>query len=65
MGDAIRMLEKELHNMRDHADDFGEVVRDHLKPVDAWVRTMVEERPLAALGGAVAIGYILARLLRR
>jgi ElaB/YqjD/DUF883 family membrane-anchored ribosome-binding protein len=65
MGDTIRTLEKELHKMRDHAEDIGGAVKDRLRPVDSWVRTLVEDRPLVALGGAMAIGYLAARLLRR
>ncbi len=65
MGDTIRMLEKELHSMRDHAEDLGAAVKHRIKPVDTWVRTMVQERPLVALGGAVALGFLAARLLRK
>lgn len=45
----------------EHLDD----VREELDAVDKRVRTVVDEYPLASLFGAVAVGYLVARLTSR
>jgi ElaB/YqjD/DUF883 family membrane-anchored ribosome-binding protein len=42
-----------------------ERVRGELEALDARVRRVVQERPLLAVGAAVAVGYALGRLLGR
>jgi len=37
----------------------------HLEGLDTRVRRIVEEKPLLAVGAALAVGYVLGRLLRR
>ncbi len=45
----------------EHLDD----VRGELETVDRRVRGIVDEYPLASLFGAVAVGYLVARLTSR
>jgi ElaB/YqjD/DUF883 family membrane-anchored ribosome-binding protein len=40
-------------------------VRGHLEELDTQVRRVVQERPLVAVGIALAFGYALGRLLAR
>jgi len=42
-----------------------ERVRGELEELDARLRRVVQERPLLAVGAAVAVGYALGRLLGR
>ena len=42
-----------------------ERVRGHLEKLDSQVRRVVQERPLVAVGVALAFGYALGRLLAR
>jgi ElaB/YqjD/DUF883 family membrane-anchored ribosome-binding protein len=42
-----------------------ERVRGHLEELDTQVRRVVQERPLVAVGVALAFGYVLGRLLAR
>lgn len=42
-----------------------ERVRGHLETIDTQVRRVVQERPLVAVGAALAFGYVLGRLLAR
>jgi len=42
-----------------------ERVRGELEELDAQLRRAVQERPLLAVGAAVAVGYALGRLLAR
>lgn len=42
-----------------------ERVRTQLEEIDAQVRRVVQDRPLVAVGVALAFGYALGRLLAR
>jgi len=42
-----------------------ERVRTQLDELDARARRLVQERPLVAVGAALAFGYVLGRLLAR
>lgn len=42
-----------------------ERVRGHLETLDTQVRRVVQERPLVAVGAALAFGYALGRLLAK
>jgi ElaB/YqjD/DUF883 family membrane-anchored ribosome-binding protein len=37
----------------------------HLEDLDTRFRRIVEDKPLVAVGAALAVGYVLGRLLRR
>jgi hypothetical protein len=43
----------------------GRNLPDAVRRADAFVVRMVREQPLAALGVALAVGYVLGRSLRR
>ena len=45
--------------------ETGGEMRGELERMDTEVRTFVKERPILALLGAVAAGYVLGRILRR
>jgi hypothetical protein len=51
--------------LRERARAMAEGVRERFAPVDTWIRTQARERPLLALAGAIGIGYLLGRLIRR
>lgn len=40
-------------------------VRSELEQLDEQMRTFVKERPIMALLSAVALGYVVGRILRR
>jgi hypothetical protein len=40
-------------------------VRSHANALDAQLREVVKERPLAAIGAALVFGYALGRLVLR
>jgi ElaB/YqjD/DUF883 family membrane-anchored ribosome-binding protein len=42
-----------------------ERVRGQLKALDTSVRSLVQDRPLVAVGVTLAVGYVLGRLLAR
>ena len=50
-----------------HGDlaDFGRNLPDAFRRADVFVVKMVRERPIATLGAALAVGYVLGRTLRR
>ena len=56
--DPINALEAEL------APRLAEA-RQRLSELDVQVRTFVVERPLLALGAAVLVGYLIARVALR
>jgi ElaB/YqjD/DUF883 family membrane-anchored ribosome-binding protein len=57
--------ETEASPLRERAETLAWQVKQRMEPVDAWVRTLVRERPLVALAGALGIGYLVGRLIRR
>ena len=50
---------------RPEAKEQVERVRGLVEQVDGRVRTVVNERPLVAVGAALAFGYAMGRLLGR
>jgi ElaB/YqjD/DUF883 family membrane-anchored ribosome-binding protein len=42
-----------------------ERVRGLVEQVDGRVRTVVQDRPMVAVGAAIGIGYLMGRLLAR
>jgi len=66
------MPESESHNGAAMANQAIERVeeqlqaaKDVLADVDVKVRTFVKERPVLCLAGAVAIGYVVGKLVSR
>lgn len=49
----------------DQAAEHLEEVRSELDSVDRRLRSVVDDYPLASLFGAVAVGYVAARLTSR
>lgn len=47
------------------AEDAVSRLKGRIAPVDHWVRTLARERPFLALAGALGIGYLVGRLIRR
>ena len=47
------------------AEDFGNDMTAQLERVDTELRALVKERPIMALLGAFAAGYVVGRLFRR
>jgi len=52
--DVAHDVQDRLEGMRGYADDAGE-----------WLRALARERPMAALGLAVGVGFVFGRLLSR
>lgn len=63
--DAARRLERELEELtvraREAIDDAGKASREQVDEV----RTRVRENPLSSVGGALAIGLMVGRLMGR
>jgi len=58
--------------LKEAAEDLGERVRPHLEEgkrrlesLDKRARALINEHPAACILGAVALGYLVARLARR
>ena len=43
----------------------GERLREQLETIDERTRAFVQEHPLVAVGGAVFLGYVIARFASR
>lgn len=43
----------------------GEELKERARELDSRTRSFVMERPFVAVGGALAVGFLIARLLRR
>lgn len=52
-------------DVRERAQEIVARVKEGLAPVDEWIRTLARERPVVALAGALGIGYLLGRVIRR
>src|SRR5206468_2487922 len=55
----------ENQGQQPNGEDVLVRLKERIAPVDQWVRTLVRERPLLALAGALGIGYLVGRLVRR
>ncbi len=63
---ASERMEQEVPILeRPELKEKVERVRGQLDELDAQVRRTVQERPLVAVGVALALGYVLGRLLAR
>jgi ElaB/YqjD/DUF883 family membrane-anchored ribosome-binding protein len=51
--------------MYDEDRSRGTDAREQLTRLDQEVRTLVERRPLAAVAGAVLVGFLVGRLIGR
>ena len=49
---------------RESARESLDDLRMRIRGLDARARALVQKRPLTALAGAVAVGFLLRRLLR-
>jgi ElaB/YqjD/DUF883 family membrane-anchored ribosome-binding protein len=58
-------VEATQSSLQDRAEEMAARIREKVAPVDQWVRTLARERPLLVLAGALGIGYLVGRLLRR
>ena len=50
---------------KEAADEVIGRVKEKLAPIDQWIRTLAREQPMVALAGAVGVGYLIGRLIRR
>ena len=55
----------DLTDMKVKVDQLYEDGKERLQPVDSWLKAMVTERPLVAIGAVFGIGYVIGRLIRR
>jgi ElaB/YqjD/DUF883 family membrane-anchored ribosome-binding protein len=66
-GTAHETVERVAQTASEYAERFGEKAEEWLEMKDNWVegaREYVREHPVAALGIAVAAGYVLSMLMR-
>jgi hypothetical protein len=56
--DAQEVLQQQM-------ETFVKGAKERLEPIDNWVRDMARERPLMLVAGAVGLGYVIGRVLRR
>lgn len=47
------------------ASDIGSEMSDQFAWIDRQVRAFVNQRPVQALLGAIAVGFLMGRVLRR
>jgi hypothetical protein len=50
---------------RSGAEDINNEMRAQIERLDGELRDFVKERPIMALLGAVAAGYVVGRVMRR
>jgi hypothetical protein len=62
---ANETIEDPSSPLAERAQALVSQVKQRMEPVDAWIRTLARERPLVALAGALGIGYLVGRLIRR
>ena len=66
MNEATETIAREGKQLRDRLPDTRETlgaVRTRLRALDTRTRALVQERPLMAIAAAVAVGFVLRRLL--
>ena len=54
-----------MEDVRGQVQDRMEDLRGYGEDAGAWIRDFARERPLAAIGLAVGVGFVLGRLLSR
>ena len=60
-------IDRATQTASEYAERFGEKAEEWLEMKDTWVegtREYVQKNPIAALGIAVAAGYVLSMLMR-
>jgi ElaB/YqjD/DUF883 family membrane-anchored ribosome-binding protein len=66
-GSTEKTIERATQTATEYAERIGEKAEEWLEMKDNWVegaRDYVREHPIAALGIAVAAGYVLSMLMR-
>jgi ElaB/YqjD/DUF883 family membrane-anchored ribosome-binding protein len=66
-GSTDKTIERATQTAAEYAERLGEKAEEWLELKDDWVegaREYVREHPIAALGMAVAAGYVLSMLMR-
>ncbi|MEX2205471.1 MAG: hypothetical protein WEF50_04500 [Myxococcota bacterium] len=58
-----RQLADQLPAVRETVRESLGTLHTHLRDVDARTRVLIQERPLTALAAAIAVGFLLRRLL--
>jgi ElaB/YqjD/DUF883 family membrane-anchored ribosome-binding protein len=54
-----------LHNLPPQTAANLEVARDKVSELERTSRKFIQENPVAAVAGALALGFVVARLVRR
>lgn len=62
---ASEPIEVEFHEQEHHDDDVREPLIDRLEDLGNQVTHFVVERPLTAVGIALAVGFLFGRMMRR
>ena len=64
-----RTIESQVNEVvepiKERARDAAEEVKRRMAPVDQWLRDVARDQPMLARAGAVGVGYLLGRLIRR
>ena len=66
MNEAMETIAREGKQLRDRLPDTREALgaaRTRLRALDTRTRALVQERPLMAIATAVAVGFVLRRVL--
>ncbi len=58
-------VQDRMEDVRGQVQDRMEDIRGYGEDAGEWIREFARERPLAALGVAVGVGFVLGRLLSR
>jgi len=66
MNEAMETIARQGKQLRDRLPDAREAIgtaRTRLRAVDSRTRALIQERPMMAIAAAVAVGFVLRRLL--
>ncbi len=58
-------VQERMGDVRGQVQDRMEDIRGYGEAAGQWIREFARERPLAAIGVAVGVGFVLGRLLSR
>jgi ElaB/YqjD/DUF883 family membrane-anchored ribosome-binding protein len=58
-----RPFREGIHGAEDSTEAAVQALRDAALRADERVRTIVREHPFVALAGAIAVGYVVGRIL--